>query len=656
MSNFKTVKISDPRISNVTDKLDVGVFSGPAEVTMNKFKANTVGASNWNFQCNIPSPNIIIDRNLYVGATVNFQITVGPMGSVYGDIANAPNTAPERLLTGAQIPAGDLCIGIGGTDALQAFALNQLFSTASVTINNSSTSVQSQSILQALLRSSSAKVLTKYNGGTPALSDRFWLNYIDAIASATSNVLADVQGFTFSDEYCMTRGAHPIQIISIAHTTYTYGGAAQYTITNPVVNESLISVGLQDSWVIGLSTVLYEPLIGLAPFLWEGMGSKYNSQGIYGINAMSFNMTIDSTMSRFWSTCDYPVPSGWKIALGCKATNLANSATLAPFDNVNLFMKFLTIQPSDAERLPLKNIVPYCNYTQYITSQNTKFSYSIAAPLSYPPQTLNTITMSLAVVPDLIYVMVRIPQSQMNPFLSSSYFTITGIVCQFNNKSGILSNYNSFDLYQLSVKNGLKDCSYIEWSGAVQEAVVGVNTAAGNGTPAIPAPTTADFANFGYRKNTAGSLLILSPADFGLPDWCAPGVSLQANLQFSVTCVSNYQQLFINGAYTYDVIPEVNILVQESGLFITESGQSSVEIAILSKDDVLDSKSSTEHVPIDEYNDEIGGSIHNRNRSAMKHFPKRHHEHHIRHAPEHGAGMSAGAHHAKQHRLKKYIV
>ena len=465
-SNFKTVKISDNRISGCTDKLDVGVFSGPAEITQNKFKANTVGASNWNFQVNIPSPSIVVDRNVYVGATVNFQITIGPAGRTYTDqTANGgvgPNNAAARLLTGAQIPKDDLCIGIGSTDALQAFALNQLFNTASVTINNSSTSVQTQSILQALLRSSSAKTLSKYNGGTPALSDRFWLNYIDAKDSATSNVLADVKGFTFADEYVMTRGAQPIKIISIKHSTFTYGPGAEFTITVPAENESLVSAGAQDSWVIGLQTVLYEPLIGLAPFLWEGMGSKYNSMGIYGINAMSFNMTIDSTLSRFWSTCDYPVPSGWKIALGCKATRQADSATLAPFDNVNMFMKFLTIQPSDAERLPLKNIVPYCNYTQYITSQNQSFTYNPTAPLSYPSYQLSTITMSLAVVPDLIYVMVRIPQSQMNPFLSSAFFTITSIICQFNNKSFILSNYSMYDLYQLSVKNGLQDCSYLE--------------------------------------------------------------------------------------------------------------------------------------------------------------------------------------------------
>ena len=111
--------------------------------------------------------------------------------------------------------------------------------------------------------------------------------------------MADIKGWTFSDEYVMTRGAHPIKILSVAHSTYTYVANAGAANDAPVVNESLISAGVQDSWVINLQTTLYEPMIGLAPFLWEGMASKYNSMGIYGINACAFNFTIDSTLKRF---------------------------------------------------------------------------------------------------------------------------------------------------------------------------------------------------------------------------------------------------------------------------------------------------------------------------------------------------------------------
>ena len=650
MSNFKTVKISDPRISNCTDKLAVAVFSGPAEITSNKFKANSAGASNWSFQCNIPSPSTVIDRNVYIGSTVNFQITIGPVGAQYGD-----QRVGATKLTGAQIPLDELCIDIGGSDGLQAFPLNQLFSNASVTINNSSTSIQTQSILQALLRSSSAKVLAKYNGGCPALSDRFYLNYADALASASTNVLADVEGSTFSDGNLMTRGAHPITFTSIVHNTFTYGGGAANANNNPAVDASLISAGVQDSWVIGLSTVLYEPLIGLSPFLWEGSSSKYNSQGLYGVNACSFNFTIDSTLSRFWSACNYPSPSGWSIALG-------NTVSPTPFTNVFIYMKFLTIQPSDAERLPLKNIVPYTNWTQYITSGLPPIPYTLATNTK-GTATLNTISMSLAVVPDLIYVMVRIPQAQMNPFLSSAFMTITGVVCQFNNRSGLLANYSSLDLYNLSVKNGLQDCSYNEWSGGALWQLTAGGIPLTPGTANVP-PSTLALANTQGNVNMAGSLLILSPVDFGIPDWCSPGLSGQFLLQFQLSVQSNYNGVYIAGGpvatmpYTpiYNIPVEVDIIVQESGLFITESGQSSIEIAMLSKDDILDSKGSTEHIPNDAYNEEVGGSIHNRNRSALKGFPKHHHAHHIHRHEEHGGAMSAGAHHSRKGKLSKYVV
>ena len=106
----------------------------------------------------------------------------------------------------------------------------------------------------------------------------------------------------------------------------------------------------------------------------------------------------------------------------------------------------------------------------------------------------------------------------------------------------------------------------------------------------------------------------------------------------------------------YVITPEVVVLVQESGLFITESGQSSVEVAMLSKDDVLDAKSNTEHVPGDSFNDMVAGSIHNRCRSAVGGMHRKHHHHHIRHSePEYGGAISAGSR-KRGSKLKKYIV
>ena len=249
----------------------------------------------------------------------------------------------------------------------------------------------------------------------------------------------------------------------------------------------------------------------------------------------------------------------------------------------------------------------------------------------------------------------------MNPFLSSAYFTITNIVCQFNNRSGLLANYSSMDLYNLSVKNGSQDCSYTEWSGGAQWQIVAAPTASSG----MVAPTTAPIANKNANVGMAGSLLILSPLDFGVPDFVSCGLSGQFLLQFQITVQSNYTGVYIAGGPVqmpylsiYSIAPEVDIIVQESGLFITETGQSSIEVALLSKDDILDCKSSSEHIPNDAYNEEVGGSIHNRNRSAHKHFPRQPHPHHIRHSHEEvGGSFSAGAHrHSRKGKLSKYVV
>ena len=199
-----------------------------------------------------------------------------------------------------------------------------------------------------------------------------------------------------------------------------------------------------------------------------------------------------------------------------------------------------------------------------------------------------------------------------------------------------MSNYSSYDLYRLSIKNGLQDCSFIEWSGKANQLLV-----------ADDANTLANV-NLNSTIPTCGSLCILSPSDWGLPDMLAPGVGGQYTMLFTITYTSNYPE---------NVPAECNVMVQESGLFITESGQSSVEIAILTKDDVLDMKSSAEHIPVDDYIEQVGGSVGNRSRSALKQFHTKKHEHNVHRSSEHGGAMSAGARHShSKNKLHKYIA
>ena len=608
MSDFSLVKIPDERIAGCTDKLQMGVFSSGADVTKNGF--NAISASNSAISFNIPvgSQSLILDRHITMEATAYWQLTIGGIAQN----ANALN--------------------IGVNTALQAFPLNSLFLTCSSQINNSNTSIQSQNIAPLILRMTDQYNLSKQNGGTPNYIDKYFLDYTDA-SGATTNMLGSYLAGGLGTEYIWGRGAFPINILSIQRWAQTDATHTSGTWPNGAsTDNSLASGGVCDRWVIKLSATFREPLIGLSPWLSEE--SPKNSAGIYGLSTLQFNMTIDQSMKRFWSTGYAAQVAGngsvatqyglYTIAPGNSVSGTGNGSQIVNglfgqgTSGVKMHMTFLSPQPSDAISLPMKNIVPYQNYNQTITSA------PVCGTLSAGQCTTNTITLS--VVPDLVMVCARKPMNNMTIADSNSFFTIQSVVIQFSNKSGIFSTLGSYDLYEISKRNGLQELSYIEWNGK-----------AAQGTGAVPT----------QYYPTTGSLLVMNPVDWSLPDWIAPGSAGQ----YSFSIIVNY---FNNSAV--DSACEVAVTCIESGLMITESGQSALQIGVLSKDDVLDAKESKVIVPRDNREEQSGGSFSAKIRTAMKHFDKYvHHNHHHKQHEEHeesGGAFSAGKRHGK---LSKYI-
>ena len=207
---FDTIKVATPEIVNCTDKLTYAIQSGPAEASMNVFRANTVSNSNIAWNVNIPSPNLVIDRKFYVEATMAFQINIG--------VKPANLEVPDATtLAGAAIATGQQAFLYGEACALNSFPFNNLIQTGSLTINNSSVSMQVQSILPVLMRSMAIKHLAEFNGDTPVLSDRYYCNYDDMFGSASNNLFDDFNSSNFADAYVSPRGEFPIKFTSIIH-------------------------------------------------------------------------------------------------------------------------------------------------------------------------------------------------------------------------------------------------------------------------------------------------------------------------------------------------------------------------------------------------------------------------------------------------------
>jgi len=459
------------------------------------------------------------------------------------------------------VPVGDTAFNYGETDAPQAFPLNSLFTTCSAQINNTNVSCNLQDVLPSILRLNNNRELYRYNGMCPVLPDQSYKEYIDAIG-ASNNPLGDYQDQSYDGDL-LPRGAYPIQSFQMVHQIFGGGQDA-----------SPVSTNVADTWVITGFLHVTEPLLGLSPFIYGE--PEYNKQGLVGINAMSFVFNIDSSCKRFWSTAN----SGYTYSV-----SLGTQAQQNPFQNCRMLVNFLSTQPTDL--ISAKNVVPYVDLPRYLSLQSATGNLAPGATASYQSQNIQ-----INQLPDYFIINVRKPMSQQTVKDSSTFLRINTISVNLNNTSGVLSSATAQDLWRISVNNHSTQ-SWAEFSGQAQVA--------------------DNLTGLGSQIATTGSLLILSPAyDLSLPDYLSCGSIGQYNFQFTVnvTNIDNQQ-----------VVPEIVIICVNSGIFTTLSGSSNIYTGILTKQMVLDAKTSEEAVdPVTsiQYKRMIGGSYLNRVASAVK--------------------------------------
>ena len=138
----------DARLNDVSSQLEVAVSQGANQNTFQQFVATSSSSSNLSFNIQPPSELIVVNRNILLSARVNFKINIGP-----------------------NVPVGVNVWQYGQREAFQAFPLNNLFTTATSTINNTSVSINSQDCLPALLQLMDEEDLAKCKGMTPYLID-----------------------------------------------------------------------------------------------------------------------------------------------------------------------------------------------------------------------------------------------------------------------------------------------------------------------------------------------------------------------------------------------------------------------------------------------------------------------------------------------------
>ena len=530
MSDFRTVLVRDSVIGDITSDIDFAVKSGASQTTYQRFPATSASNSSLIFSVQVPSENVVIGRDVLITTGLSFTMTAG-------NSAGAGNPGA--------VPVGSSAFDYGVTDALQAFPMASLMTTATASINNTTVSVNLQDVLPSMLRLNNSRELYRFNSSTPSLPDQAYARYIQGVG-ANNNPLAGYSNASYDIDQ-VPRGAHPASIL-ITRTDGVSGAT----------DNSPIAVNDDDTWVIEFSTVVAEPLF-LSPFIFGD--PEYNQQGLLGINNMNFTFNIDATCKRLFSTSN---PYIRTISLGTAANPngfTAGSAILTqnqPSSPALLF-KFLSTQPSDL--IETKNVVPYMDFPRYLTSSaNTS---SVAAQGS---ATLTSSNLQINQIPDLFIINIRKPMNSQTIQDASAFMTINNVSINLNNQSGLLSSASAYDLWRMSVKNGSTQ-SWAEFGGLAQQS---------NSTIGI-----------GSFVDTTGSLLIIDPAyDLSLPDYITSGSLGNYNFQFQVGVTNT---LVADGGAA--LTPEICVIAVNSGIMTTQQGVSAIYTGILTKEMVLNAKS-----------------------------------------------------------------
>jgi hypothetical protein len=545
MSNdFKKVLVKDDRLM-VTDSLNYAVLKGGQNVVSQVAAAITQSTSSISFNVQIPSEQTIVDRKLFIQSTVqvDFQTTNTPV-----------------LVYGQNI-------------SLAAFPLHQLCSTIQTTINNNVTSINIRDVLPFLVRSNDSRELQKSMSSCPTLPDNVYY-YSDGVGNAgqfcagvtttgtnnptevystgnPGNVLGSFFNTIDSDIVGNGSYAGPGSLTAPASVVLYYSTNAGATYIQQGTSFNFAAPA--NYWRLIFTTV--EPVL-CQPFLWCNPVS--NKQGMYGVQTIQLQYNIADASRAIRCTENF-FPTGWNIGTALTPIAIGTAPSVTNVTNSKIIFKFLTPHPSDL--LPARNVIPLLTYDRYFSNANNELLLANYGGSSV----IQSNTYNLTQIPDKVCVFLRKKMTTQRPTDTDAVPVITNISINFNNNAGLLSSSTLQDLYYYSVQAGSNQ-SFNEfcgqcygWSPYKGQAIVGI------------VPTTGSYLMLDFA-----TVVQLTE------DYYAPGSLGNFQLQFQVTCQN---QTSVNiAANTLELV----VVVVNSGIMVTERGQTSTYTGILTKQDVLD--------------------------------------------------------------------
>lgn len=561
--------VYDPRV--IQQKPKYAVEKGALSVNNVTFNAQTANSSGQQFNVIVPSENVFIDRAVdwVSGGVCSVTLGMAGTGTASGSVLVTP-----------------------GEVALAAFPCHQTVQQMTATINDASVSVNTADVLNQVLRLSDLALHRKQRT-CPTMLDTYATypraSSVGGVDTATS------QSALFQSSPLATYGAR------FESDELPNGAFSQWWFTDvnglPLPSNNGLPVATGTGTVAEVFYIRWQSTekLLLPPFIF-GDGFEL-STGLFGVQNFQVQMNMSSSPARAIRISDSyigrAVGTARTVASFAVAWTTSTGLTYSPYPIAPaLSVQFLT--PALDVPLPPKSIVPYMEFPRYITNLTPNQASTLGATIptaqggrsGATSQSSNTIT--LPNIPDLIMIYAKpstvgaaiatgalytgqSPTGVWDSAMSDFTLPISAISVNFDNFSGLLANHSQYELYKMSVNNGL-DMDFSTWSGESKRV-----PASGTGTPYIA---------------TCGGPLVLRPGrDFALQAGQAPGLVGNFSLQFNVTLGNQFGSAIT--AISLFCVPI------SSGFFETIKGSSRIIKGVLTEQDVLSSASAAPAADLD---------------------------------------------------------
>jgi hypothetical protein len=430
-------------------------------------------------------------------------------------------------------------VNIEKDNAPRFMPLSSSTSNLVVNVEGQAFSVRLQEIVNELVRCAPLTYKTNLLTGAPSMQD-FYQEYVDYVSQgAARSPLATVG----SNSYQLSRAS-----INIDQTG------------NPLIAVPAMSDNTYSAYVVFRS---YEPV--MCGVLGEPRADQY--KGLYLPNGqLTIQYSLSDPKNTVWSLSAGPAAAAVPTENTTYDLTVSSATLNAPpvvhYTVLSMNNVALPLYPPGSNAINWS----YMNYQTLFNSPDIALAAGASSVITTPVIKPNSIS-------DVIMVWCKRRRNDMNALTSDVYARINSISMSFNNRSGLLSNATDFDLWKISVKNGLS-LSYQEW----------------------------------YRYT--GSLLLLRPEDFGLAEDEAAGTLLASTLQLQVN-FTNISAAAVN----YNVwvcAASSDILTLMAGAYVSTTG-------FLSKDQVVASASlPMNEQPSQQEENMRGGGIFSSLRKAAK--------------------------------------